>query len=137
MPESRLKRPDKTASFKEYITYYMQRKNLSQSQLARCALLNQSQVNKIVNERIMNIPVDTLVCLCLALQLSVAEAEDLLSRAERAFSPASAQHRGYLELIHLFSNLKFDCDHGEQMLYTADNFLVERGLAALPNADSH
>lgn len=48
MPE-RLAKPSKTASFKEYMEYYLERKNWSQNKLAIAARLNQSQVNKIIN----------------------------------------------------------------------------------------
>ncbi len=97
MPE-RLAKPSKTASFKEYMEYYLERKNWSQNKLAIAARLNQSQVNKIINGTVYTVQVDTLVCLCLALQLNLDESKDLLARTERVFSPASTLHQTYQEV---------------------------------------
>jgi len=47
----KLTKPCKTASFKEYITYYMQRKGWSQATLASFARLNQSTVNKVITDQ--------------------------------------------------------------------------------------
>ena len=50
-----------------------------------------------------NVPVETLVSLCLVLRLNEDEAADYLARCERAFSPAKPVHQCYLELIRLYS----------------------------------
>ena len=54
-----------------------------------------------MNETIQNVPVKTLVSLCLVLRLNEDEAIDYLARCERAFSPAKPVHQCYLELIRL------------------------------------
>ena len=82
----KLTKPCKTASFKEYITYYMQRKGWSQATLASFARLNQSTVNKVINGNNYRTKFDIFICLFLALQLTVEESADLLSRADAATS---------------------------------------------------
>lgn len=131
----KIRKPSKTASFKEYMEYYMNKKGWSQSKLSVCARLNQSHVNKIINGRITNIAIDTLVCLCLALQLNVAESKDLLSRAERAFSPASELHEAYQKLIAIYVFKVFEVED-EQMLDYADQYLEKRDFPTLPNVNS-
>jgi transcriptional regulator with XRE-family HTH domain len=133
-PQPKCKKPSKTASFKEYIEYYLKRKNWSQSRLAECARLSQSQVNKIVNRNNHNVSVDTLVCICLALQLTVNESKDLLARAERAFSPASELHDAYLKLIAIYVYRDYTGAEDTNMLCDADRYLEARDFPPLPNA---
>lgn len=128
-------KPSKTASFKEYIEYYVKRRGWSQSRLAVCARLNQSQVNKIMNERVNNISVDVLVCLCLALQLTVPESKDLLARAQRAFSPALPQHDAYQKLIAIYALKDLSGEENSNMLVYADQYLQKRNLVSLPNVN--
>ena len=132
----KLTKPSKTASFKEYMEYYLQRKDWSQSRLAVCARLNQSQVNKIMNEKVNNISVDVLVCLCLALQLTVPESKDLLARVQRAFSPALPQHDAYQKLIAIYALMDLRGEDGSNMLVYADQYLSRRNLAPLPNVNN-
>lgn len=49
-----VKRPSDTATFEEYLNYYLERRNWSQSRLAACARISQPQINKIINGRINN-----------------------------------------------------------------------------------
>ena len=97
-----------TASFKQYLDYYTQRAGLSENKLAIFSRLNQSTLNKIANGRLKNVNISMLICICLALGLNEAESIDLLSRRERAFSPANDTHRVYLELIRIYSMKKID-----------------------------
>lgn len=131
----KLPKPSKTASFKEYIEYYVKRRGWSQSRLAVCARLNQSQVNKIMNERVNNISVDVLVCLCLALQLTVPESKDLLARAQRAFSPALPLHDAYQKLIAIYALKDLSDEENSNMLVYADQYLQKRNLVSLPNVN--
>lgn len=130
-------RPGPSASFKEYMAYYLKRKNWSQSKLAVCARLNQSHVNKIINERIYRAEVDTLLCICLALQLTVKEAVDLMARAERAVSPASPCYKAYLELLHRYSQKDPQLEADSNFLLEADEYLRERKLPALPDTNRY
>lgn len=77
--------------------------------------------------------IDVLVCICLALQLNLEQTTDLLSRAERALSPASPTHRAYKVLIELYAAKPIDCAGDTTMLDEADRFLKERSIGALPN----
>lgn len=129
----RLAIPSKTASFKEYIEHYCKRKGWSQNRLSIAARLNQSQVNKIVNGTVYTVQVDTLVCLCLALQLNLSESKDLLARAERAFSPASILHQTYQELIEIYAKMPLDRSDNPELLDEADQILADRKLPVLPN----
>ena len=133
----KLSKPAVTASFEEYLKYYARRKGWSQSRLAVCARLNQSHINKIINGNVYNISVDVLICISLALQLTLEESKDLLARTERAFSPASNQHQAYLELIAIYSSPEFTYQEGGNMLSFADDYLMEHNLALLPNVDSY
>lgn len=132
-------KPAKSALFKEYLNYYIDRVGLSQSRLAVCARINQSRFNKIYNGTIKNVSVDTLICICLALGLNENETHDLLARQERAFSPAEPAHQAYLELIQIYSEKEIIYDTTPQNLSTileyADVYLRERKFAELPNAN--
>lgn len=101
--------------------------------MAECARLNQPQLSKIINGKVYDIQIDVLVCICLVLQLNLEQTADLLSRAERALSPASSVHRAYKELIGLYAAKPFDCVGDETMLDEADRFLKEKSIGALPN----
>lgn len=125
------KKPSKTASFKEYMEYYLKRKGWSQSRLAGCARLNQSQLNKIINERVNNVSVDVLVCLCLALQLTLPESKDLLARAQRAFSPALPEHEAYQKLIAIYAYKDLSGEEDRNILVYADEYLSKRNLTPL------
>ena len=116
--------------------YYLKRRDWSQSRLAVCARLNQSQVNKIMNEKVNNISVDVLVCLCLALQLTVPESKDLLARVQRAFSHALPQHDAYQKLIAIYVLMDLRGEDGSNMLVYADQYLSRRNLAPLPNVNN-
>lgn len=133
----KLTKPCTTASFEEYLKYYVRRKGWSQSHLAECARLNQSHINKIINGNVYNISVDVLICISLALQLTLEESKDLLARTERAFSPASDQHQAYQELIVIYSSSEHQFDEGNNMLTFADAYLKERKLARLPNVEDY
>lgn len=130
----KLKKPNKTASFKEYILYYMNRKGWSQSTLAQYARLSQSNVCKIINGNYERTKIESFVSLFLVLQLTVNESKDLLSRAERAFSPASELHEVYKDLIMQYSMAHgIDADDLTMLDY-ADNYLMDRGYDPLPNS---
>ena len=133
----KLSKPAVTASFEEYLKYYARRKGWSQSRLAVCARLNQSHINKIINGNVYNISVDVLTCISLALQLTLEESKDLLARTERAFSPASDQHKAYQELIAIYASSEYMFEEGNNMLSFADNYLKERKLARLPNVEDY
>ena len=130
-----LPKPSKTASFKEYIEYYMSRKNWSQSQLSVCARLNQPYLNKIINERIRFPEIDILVCIVLALQLTEKECEDLLSRVERAFSPAIHSHTVFREIIRIYAKKELMTKVDVNMLNEADEYAKKRG-GYLPDCNS-
>lgn len=126
-----------TSSFKEYLDYYAQRAGLSENKLAIFSRLNQSTLNKIANGVMKNVDISMLVCICLALGLNEAESIDLLSRRERAFSPANDTHRVYLELIRMYSMKEIDYkieNDPQQLLEEADAYLRKEGKAPLPNA---
>ena len=129
-----------TASFGLYTDYYARRVGLSQNKLSVCARMSQSRLNKIVNGTIQNVPVETLVSLCLALRLNENEAIDYLARCERAFSPAKPVHQCYLELIRMYSQTErnYGCGSNEELqmvLDEADNYLIAKGFPALPDCN--
>lgn len=101
--------------------------------MALCARLDQPKVNRIINGKQTAICVTDLTCICLALQISVEQSNDLLARAERAFSPALKTHSAYIELIEIYANMPFDCLGSKKMLDMADNFMRDRGLPEFPN----
>ena len=100
----KIKKPNNTASFKEYILYYMKRKGWNQADLVQCSRQPQSQISKIINGKVQWVPMDVLMCIILVLQLNVKESIDLLARMERAFSPASDVHKTYIELIKIYAS---------------------------------
>ena len=126
----------KTDSFDLYLNYYMQRVGLSENKLSAFSRLNQSTLNKIVNGKMKNVSIPMLVCICLALGLNEAESVDLLSRRERAFSPADDTHRVYRELIRIYSMKKIDYKRTdpEMLLKDADEYLKRAKKPHLPNA---
>ena len=132
----KLKKPNKTAPFKEYILYYMKRKDWNQANLVQCSRQPQSQVSKIINSKVQWVPMDVLICFILALQLNVKESIDLLARMERAFSPASDLHKTYIELINLYSSPEKKFPNDSTMLNEADQFLRKRKYSSLPNDEN-
>lgn len=132
----KLKKPNKTAPFKEYILYYMKRKSWNQADLVQCSRQQQSQVSKIINGKVQWVPMDVLICFILALQLNVKESIDLLERMERAFSPASDLHKTYIELIKLYASPEKKFPKDSTMLNEADQFLMERNYSSLPNDEN-
>lgn len=131
-------KPRVDAPFGVFLDYYTQRAGLTQNRLSVGARINQSRLNKIANDRIRDVSVDTLVNLCLVLHLDRDEAQDLLSRKERAFSPSNPVHRAYLALIDEYSGRELDYTNDMKLstaLEWADEYLVERGCPELPNAD--
>ena len=130
--------PD-NASFGDCLETYTLRRGISQNCLAACARVNQSRLNKISNERIKDVPVDVLVCICLALKLSVEESKDLMARKSRAFSPADPVHQAYIELIEDYQEKPIDYSNMYQItefLNDADDALTEQGFPPLPNCDA-
>ena len=130
--------PD-NAPFGDCLKFYTLRRGISQNCLAACARINQSRLNKISNERIKDVPVDVLVCICLALQLSEDESKDLMARKSRAFSPADPVHRAYIELIRYYHGIPIDYSNEYQVtefLYKADRILADQGFPPLPNCDA-
>lgn len=132
-----LGKPDHTASFKEMILNYLSRKGWNQEQLANAARINPSELSKIINGIRDNVRVDYLACICLALQTTVEESQDLAARVERVFSMTSATHRAYIELIKQYSEKPFVCEVEVTWLDGADNYLRTRGLPSLPNCDAY
>ena len=130
--------PDSSASFGVYLDYYAQRKEINQSRLAACARLNQPYLNKIANGKVKNVPIEAIVNVCLALQLSQDEAKDLLARRERAFSPANPAHQVYMELIGEYHKKTIDYKDDMEVtnfLLEADKQLQRKGFPPLPDAD--
>lgn len=125
--------PNRDAPFEAFLQAYMNRKNWNQTQLAENARLNQAYINKLCTGRLKDKSVDRLVCVCLALQLSLEEAKDLLARAERAFSPASETHGAYQKLIALYAARPLDAEGKIDWMDAADRYLEDLGFPPLPN----
>lgn len=128
----KLKKPGKTASFKEYIEYYLNKKGWSQNQLADAARLNQPYVNKLINGKVSDVSIATMMCICLSLQLTVPETKDLLSRVQRAFSPALELHDFYQKLLAIYVFKDFAGIEERNILVCADDYLAKHGLPPLP-----
>lgn len=92
-----------TTSAKQCVDYYIERAGITENKLSVCMRVNQQYLNKITNRQIKNVDVDPLVCICLVLCMNLDEAFDMLSRFERAFSPANPLHHAYQELIEVYS----------------------------------
>lgn len=128
-------RPASNASFEKYIDFYTQREKITVNRLATCARLNQSYLYKIIKGRINDVPVDILVCVCLALRLSLDEAKDLLARKERAFSPANEVHQKYMELIEKYHQKEVNYKDNKaitRFLTEADEDLRKANFPDLP-----
>ncbi len=115
----------------------MDRAGLTENKLSVCIRVNQQYLNKITNRQIKNVDVDTLVCICLVLCMNLDEAFDMLSRFERAFSPANPLHRAYQELIEIYSEKKINYKDKtlklDEVLDEADRYLTARNFEPLPN----
>ena len=82
---------------------------------------------------------DALVCICLALKMSVEESKDLMARKSRAFSPADPVHQAYIELIENYQEKPLDYSNEYQVtdfLCDADDALTNQGFPPLPNCDA-
>lgn len=101
--------------------------------MERCRLA-QSQVSKITHDQIANPSIDMLVCICLVLRLTLVESVDLLSRAERALSPACSTHDVYKEIIEMYADLSHTYPGDSNMLVDADEYLMARAEPRLPTS---
>lgn len=121
-----------TTPYKECVDFYSNRAGLSETKLALCTRENQQRLNKIARGQLKNVDVETLVRICLILRLTEEEAVDLMSRRERAFSPAKPVHRTYRELIRIYSQKEIDYTVSNEelgrILDEADAYLVERSF---------
>ncbi len=126
-----------TTSAKQCVDYYIERVGITENKLSVCMRVNQQYLNKITNRQIKNVDVDTLVCICLVLCMNLDEAFDMLSRFERAFSPANPLHHAYQDLIEVYSetniNYKDKSLNLGDVLKEADQYLMARGFAPLPD----
>lgn len=78
-------------------------------------------MSKLINKEDMDVQVQDLVALCLALGLDREQSLDLLSRKERTFSPAKKEHAEYLKLIDIYANKDIDYSFSkEQLAHTLD-----------------
>ena len=132
-----LSKPDKSASFDSYLSYYRQRLNVSENKLAACARMSQSKLNKITNRKTKDVKLEDLVCLCLALGLNEEESYDLMSRKDRVLNLTNPRHVVFLELIRIYSKKQINNKkHWTKLLFEldeADKYLKERGFELLPN----
>ena len=121
-----------TASYKLYVDLYTQRVGLTENKLAFAIRDHQQRLNNISNGNLKNVDVETLVKICLVLGLNEEESVDLMTRRERALSPADPVHRVYWELICLYSkkeiNYNVPSDKLENILNDADQYLKDRGF---------
>ncbi len=69
----------------------------------------------------------------LALQLSLSEAIDLMSRVDKTFSPNNVAHTAYQELIIKFDRDKMKKLKSYEILPLADEILVRKGIPELPD----
>ena len=126
-----------TASFKQFLTMYSDRKELSENKLAQGARITQKRLNNISNNVTKSVKIPILVALCLVLELTMDEAKDLMARKERALSPANPDHRIYAELIELYSRRNTNYIENPEALKTAldeaDEFLERNHAEELPN----
>ena len=73
-------KPSIDASFSVYTSYYRNRVGLSENKLSICARLNQSYLNKIVNDKVRDVPIEVLVNISLVLHLTPEEVIDYFAR---------------------------------------------------------
>ena len=133
-------KPSIDASFSVYTSYYRNRVGLSENKLSICARLNQSYLNKIVNDKVRDVPIEVLVNISLVLHLTPEEVIDYFARCERAFSPANPIHKYYLYLIFVYSqkpkSYKYlSATALSTTLTYADDYLIAHGFPPLPNCN--
>ena len=129
-----IKRPALNAGFAEWIDYYIKKQDLSQSELARRARINQPTVNKLVHGKCERTSMEIFVAVMLVLQLSDVQAKDLLSRVGRAFSPCDERHQRYLKLIAIYHFKNLSDVKEAEILDDADKYLKKYGFDPLPNS---
>lgn len=123
---------------RDYIIAYLASAGLSQNQLAQRIRQSQQRTNYIISGRMKTVDVQTIISICLVLGLNEKQSIDLLSRFERALSPANPVHKTYRKLIRIYSdklNYKelFGKLSDEEILTVADNYLISRNQPPFPN----
>lgn len=78
-------------TFQEKLFEYIDRSGLKSSDIYRPIEMSRQQYSKILCNKHYQPKKNTALLLCIVLKLSLAEAEDLLSRAGLAFNPSSKQ----------------------------------------------
>jgi len=76
-------------SFVDKLLFYINRKGVKDSDVYKAAQIDKRLFSKIVSDRQYKPSKDTAIALALALELSIDEAKDILSRAGYAFSHSS------------------------------------------------
>ncbi len=127
--------PKPNASFKEMLEYFLKIKNLTFFDLVERSGIVQSELHKIINNNRKNVPVDKLVCICLALNLTLERSIDLLARKERNFSPANPLHEKYKYYIDMYSEEDLTYISEDSARFEVDVELYLEGFPVLPCAD--
>lgn len=128
----------RTSTAREYILAYLAAAGLSQNRLAKRVRQTQQRINNIIGGKCKNVDVATIVAICLVLGLDKYQSFDLLSRFERALSPANPAHRAFEELIDIYSEMSkeenfFEESRDEELLDKADEYLESAKTQPLPN----
>lgn len=117
-------------SFCDYLQHYIGKNGYSHNKFAKKAKMTPLYLTRILNANGKNVSIDTLMCICLTLHLSLEKSLDLMARAERTLSPASKSYNAYIYLINLFSNTDSTLD-----LDYANSYLKEHNLPPIEFQD--
>ena len=110
-------------SFVDKMLEYINYKHLRDAEVYKAAQIDRRLFSKIVSDRSYKPAKDTCVALCLALRLTLQEAEDLLQRAGYAFSHSS---RRDVILEFFFREQIYDLTVVNEILFRLDQKILGR-----------
>ena len=120
--------PEEEKTFSKVLTQYMYDNGLLAAELSVRALMNEDRVRRLLKGSGKVPRKKELVQLSLACQLSVDEAEYLMSTANFALSPLNRLDQMYLWLIDFYNSGNREPSSDERWLEDANNKLKEYGF---------
>ena len=110
-------------TFVDCLLYYIDSKNLKGSEVYKAAQIDKRLFSKIVSDREYKPSKDTAIALAFALKLSLAEAQNLLSRAGYTLSHSSTRD---IIIEYFFREKIYDVIDINEVLYRLKQKMIGR-----------
>lgn len=126
-------RPPDSATFLEWLEYFMKQRNWTRKDLADHIRRSESYVYGLFRGKRSVISFRTLMSICLALRLKQGDYEALMTSVGITLSPAYKLHRIFKRLLEEYAKKSPQYNDSVFMLDYADAYLVKEGYEPLPS----